>query len=155
MRKYGYPIQHVGNYLKEQGWEHADGRVEEQEDGVIFDKATGLMWQKSGSAESLIYADAQKYVEELNQKRFAGHDDWGLPTIEELMSLVEKGENEAGLHIDPIFDYRQSVCWSADIYQRKDKDSAESAWFVSFLSGVVDWGNLSHYYYVRAVRSRQ
>ncbi|MCP4289089.1 MAG: DUF1566 domain-containing protein, partial [Gammaproteobacteria bacterium] len=60
---------------------------------VVVDHATGLMWQQSGSDDELTYEDAQKYIEKLNQERFAGYDDWRLPTVPELLSLLEPEES--------------------------------------------------------------
>lgn len=122
---------------------------------VVVDHATGLMWQKSGSKEELTYADAQKYVENLNRKRFAGYDDWRLPTIPELMSLLEPKEQSNGLFINLIFDATQSWCWSADIRQIKDEDSSGAAWLVHFTYGYVYWSDVEGKNYVRCVCSRQ
>jgi len=114
---------------------------------IVTDQATGLMWQKSGSDTSLTYKEAQAYIEQLNRDRFAGYNDWRLPTIEELMSLLEPEKQSNGLYINPLFDAKQQWCWSAD------KRSPGPAWLVSFDDGYVYWGFLNYYYYVRAVRS--
>ncbi|GAG83554.1 unnamed protein product, partial [marine sediment metagenome] len=82
-------------------------------DGTITDKATGLMWQKSGSSRAKGWKRAQRYVKGLNKDVFAGYSDWRWPTIEELASLVER-EKVNGVHIDPVFDSKQKTCWSAD-----------------------------------------
>ena len=70
-----------------------DNIYEEQEingDKVVVDKATGLMWQQSGSpSHNMNYADAKKYIRKLNDDGFAGFKDWRLPTLEEVMSLME------------------------------------------------------------------
>ncbi len=116
-------------------------------DGTVTDHATGLMWQKSGSQNSLTYEEAQEYIEQLNRERFAGHSDWRLPTIPELMSLLTPQKQTNGLYIDPIFDADQSWCWSAD------KGSSGSAWLVGFSYGFVSWYDLNFSYYVRGVRS--
>ena len=116
---------------------------------VVLDQATGLMWQKSGSDGELEYEDARAYIQQLNRQRFAGYDDWRLPTIEELMSLLEPEKQSNGLYISPIFDTEQSWCWSAD------RDSSGLAWGVLFVSGNLDWLILHSTNYVRAVRPIQ
>jgi hypothetical protein len=84
-------------------------------DGTITDKVTGLMWQKGGSPSEVTFYTAKKRVEELNEKRFGGHKDWRLPTVEELCSLLKAEPNNNNLHIDRVFDTVQSTCWSSDI----------------------------------------
>lgn len=115
---------------------------------VIIDHATGLMWEKSGSDEQLTYQQAQAYVEKLNHERFGGYENWRLPTVDELISLLEPEKQSNGLYINPIFDATQQWCWSAD------KHSSGAAWIVYFNLGNVDWNTIS-LYYVRCVRSRQ
>ncbi|MBN1547263.1 MAG: DUF1566 domain-containing protein, partial [Syntrophaceae bacterium] len=136
------PIAYITNQYEAQG-------------NVVIDHATGLMWQKSGSEKYIDYPAARKYIQELNRKKFAGYEDWRLPTIPELMSLLEPEKQENGLYIKPIFDKNQTWCWSADLRQTKDEGSSGSAWGVGFNYGNVGWDGLDDYYYVRAVRSRQ
>ncbi|MCB0276406.1 MAG: DUF1566 domain-containing protein [Calditrichaeota bacterium] len=115
---------------------------------LIFDHATGLIWQQSGS-ERLNYADAQKYIDQLNQQKFAGFDDWRLPTLEEAMSLMEREEKNEGLYINPLFDLQQFYIWTADRY------SASRAWLVGFNYGYCAHDRVDDFIgsYVRAVRS--
>ena len=134
--------------------EYTTNHYEDQGE-VVVDHATGLMWQKAGSEKYIDYPAARKYIQELNRKRFAGYDDWRLPTIPELMSLLELEKQSNGLYINPIFDSTQQWCWSADLRQTKDEGSSGSAWRVSFNYGDVYWYDFRDDYYVRAVRSRQ
>ena len=138
----GRPREYIANQYEDQG-------------EVVVDHAAGLMWQKSGSENFMPYQDALKYIKELNRKQFAGYDDWRLPTIPELMSLLEPEEKENSLYIKPIFDKNQTWCWSADVRQTKGENSSRSAWSITFGNGNVDWTSLYDGNYVRAVRSRQ
>jgi hypothetical protein len=136
------PLEYIQNDFKDQG-------------EVVVDHATGLMWQKSGSDKHLTYKKAQAYIKKLNDEQFAGYDDWRLPTIPELMSLLEdRIQSSNGLYINPIFDSTQIYCWSADI-RIKGEGSLGSAWRVDFLIGLVFWRYLDDDYSVRGVRSRQ
>ncbi len=115
---------------------------------IVQDEATGLTWQQSGST-SLAYAQAQAYIDSLNQIQFAGFRDWRLPTLEEAMSLMEPKENAGGLFIDEIFSAQQRWIWTADKY------SASSAWVVLFSSGFCSYFHVvSNVFnvFVRAVR---
>lgn len=136
----GRPLEYIQNDYKDQG-------------DIVFDLATGLLWQKAGSPNPMTYQDAQEYVKELNRERFAGHDDWRLPTIPELMSLLEPEQQSNNLYLNPIFDSRQFWCWSSD-RRTKGEGSSESAWHVYFYYGFVSWNYLHRRVYVRAVRSR-
>gem|GEM_PF-2289439 len=120
----------------------------QEKDGakVVIDHATGLMWQQSGSRDSSDYANAEKYIRDLNQQRFTGYHDWRLPTLEEAMSLMEP-KQLGNLYLDPVFDRTQCWIWTAD------KISVSSAWVVGFgLGGCLHI--VVHYYclYVRGVR---
>jgi hypothetical protein len=71
-------------------------------DDTITDRATGLMWQKSGSSSSTDNGSAKEYVNELNRQRFAGYADWRMPTIEELASLLTR-KRANGVYKPSIF----------------------------------------------------
>ena len=134
--------------------EYIRNEYEDQGD-VIVDQTTGLMWQKSGLPVELRYADAQKYVERLNRQKFADHDDWRLPTIPELMSLIEPDKQSNGLFINPMFDSKQTWCWSADRLPEDEGSSSGAAWYVYFGDGIVYYRYIKGTLYVRCVCSRK
>lgn len=107
-------------------------------DSIVYDAATGLYWQQGGSTDYMTFADAQKFVAQLNRDQFAGFDDWRLPTLEEAMSLMERELNESGLYIDPVFDETQVWIWTADRFP------ASGAWLVDFYDGGCNWYNFYH-----------
>ncbi|MCP4105078.1 MAG: DUF1566 domain-containing protein [Desulfobacteraceae bacterium] len=125
----------------------------DNDDGTITDSVTGLIWQKSGSEEWIGLDKTQIYIDDLNRRKFAGYDDWRLPTLEELASLFEN-EKVDGLHINPLFDGEQRWCWSADKVASGAKVASGGAWYVYFSLGNVNRLSLDCNYYVRAVRSR-
>ena len=102
---------------------------------VVVDAATGLMWQRGGSANQMIYADTEKHIRQLNTARFAGFSDWRLPTLEEAMSLMEPSKLNADLYIDSKFDKTQRWIWTAD------KQSAGVAWVANFNNGKCNNNN--------------
>jgi hypothetical protein len=76
-------------------------------DGLtVYDNITGLTWQRSpdtngdGSLDSndkFTWAEAQAYPGTLNAQTFGGYDDWRLPTIKELYSLIDfRGTDPSG-----------------------------------------------------------
>ncbi|GAX60501.1 hypothetical protein SCALIN_C13_0012 [Candidatus Scalindua japonica] len=119
-------------------------------DNVVIDNATGLMWHQSGSDKYMGWSEAKKWVKRLNNKGYAGHYDWRLPTLEEAATLIEPGERINGLHIDTAFDINQSWIWTGD------SCGPDGAWDVEFGNGSVHWSNISddiNYYVVRPVRT--
>jgi hypothetical protein len=115
---------------------------------VVVDQMTGLVWQKSGSPEPIGFAQAKTYIAQLNQQKFGGYTDWRLPTMPELLALVEQQAQAQNWYLNRIFDRTQLWCWSADT------PGAEDAWGVNFERGSVNFLNLTNCY-VRAVRSGQ
>jgi hypothetical protein len=105
----------ANDYLIE---EHAGNKV-------ILDRVSGLMWQQAGSPQPLRAQVAAKYIQELNQKKFAGYADWRLPTLKEAMTLMEPYTNYLELHIDPIFEGLWGI-WTADL------DESQQHWGVNF-----------------------
>jgi serine/threonine protein kinase len=113
--------------------------------GTVMDKATGLIWQQSGSKYPLTWPQAHEYIERLKQNHFAGYHHWRLPTIEELMSLLTPTPHGEDFCMKPVFDPAQKWLWSCD------RRSYMAAWYVSADMGFVSWQDFSAYYYVRGV----
>ena len=118
-----------------------DPRYRNNQDGTITDLKHGLMWKLQDSyqekKEWTNWEAAQLYVEEKNKQKFAGHNDWRLPTRKELLTLYEEDKsipwfyywttNE--VHMDPIFGYTSCCFWTSE--EHKD----QFAWHVNFLRG--------------------
>ncbi|MDM8543740.1 DUF1566 domain-containing protein [Desulfococcaceae bacterium HSG9] len=121
-----------------------------KDNGTVIDRKTGLMWQQSGSDNYMEYKDANDYIRKLNRQGLGGYNDWRLPTIEELVSLLER-EKVNGRYIDPVFDKNQRWCWSSDTV----KLSPGLAWNVNFNVGKVNLNYLVNVSYVRLVRAGQ
>ena len=61
------------------------------EEKTVIDENFGLEWQQTISTENKSWEDAVKYCED---SIYGGHDDWRLPTIKELFSIVDHGKND-------------------------------------------------------------
>jgi len=68
-------------------------RYLDQGDGSVADKNSGLFWQRADSYHELKkginWYQALEYVDLKNAEKFAGFDDWRLPTLKELKSLYD------------------------------------------------------------------
>jgi TIR domain/Protein of unknown function (DUF1566) len=134
------------------GLQHQYESIEQHGKKLVIDYTAGLMWQQSGSENVMPSSRTTSYLEELNNFQFAGYSDWRLPTLEEAMSLVEPISKNGDLHIDSIFDPKQSWIWTSDY-----DPLANFRWGVGFAEGyypiIVYESDIRDRYYVRAVRS--
>jgi hypothetical protein len=80
--------------------------------GTVTDESTGLVWQKGDSfhdlKKALNWYDALEYVTLKNSQKFAGHDDWRLPSLNELNNLWQssgkvKSKDDETLGLAPEF----------------------------------------------------
>ncbi|MBE7444683.1 MAG: DUF1566 domain-containing protein [Planctomycetia bacterium] len=148
-------IRDATRYLIDFGYrpkQYTENKFEVQKDGkVIYDKATGLMWQQSGSEEFIKYDETKDYIRQLNREDFAGYNDWRLPTLREAITLLKPEKSKDDLFIDSVFNSKRQVLilwiWTSDLFD------ASSAWFVDFSQGGYYYYNYFFCkYYVRAVR---
>ena len=63
-------------------------------DGTVTCEVQGLMWCKTDSMNDLKkwvnYQESGDYARELREKKYAGHDDWRLPSKDEMLTLFDK-----------------------------------------------------------------
>jgi len=66
-------------------------------DGAVTDTESGLMWTKSADLATggKTAEEAAAFVAALNAEKKLGHDDWRLPTRDELLKLVDPLERPA------------------------------------------------------------
>lgn len=117
-------------------------------DGTVTDIRTGLTWEMKTDTnvnETYWWEGALDYVAQLNTMNngagFAGHNDWRLPNVKELLSIVDYGRFNPS--IDPIFGptagtigrprYWSSTSWAAYYPET-------NAWAVDFGDG---YGNFT------------
>lgn len=113
---------------------------------TVTDPQTGLMWKRKCESKEYTYDEAVEKFK--GNDEFAGYNDWRLPTIDELKTLLLPDSP----HIDTeAFPNNPSYVWSGS----PNAGNAGNAWYVYFNHGY------SHYYYrfssygVRLVRGGQ
>ncbi len=95
---YGQDAQHTGN---------APSYTLSGDGLTVYDDNTGLTWQHTtdtngdgviDATDKLTWAGAQARPAALNTAQYGGYDDWRLPTIKELYSLIDfRGTDPSGL----------------------------------------------------------
>lgn len=137
-------------------------------DGTITDENTGLMWEKLSDDASVHDKDtamnwngAFAKVASLNAGSFAGHNDWRVPNVKELQSIL----NYATVNppVSPAFStgcvasctVLTCSCTRSDYYWSSSSTviGPSNAWVVSFFDGGVATYLKTNTPYVRAVRA--
>ena len=135
----------------------SDERFQDEGNGTISDRWTGLMWQEEyaypETGSYISWYEANEYIARLNEKALGGYSDWRLPARLEIQSIYEpeyilpfRGKNIV-LHINPIFEFSYgSRFWTC-------QTKLSGALGFAFDIGDMDWfpqGSISGT--VRAVR---
>ena len=113
-------------------------------DGTVSDLNTGLMWQKTTDARPdtlegrVTWYEGEEYARKL---RLGGCDDWRVPSIKELISLVDaNGEMRRRIpYLDPnCFDLTYGP-ESIDGYRAIDVQLVTTTSYISKTVGWSDW----------------
>lgn len=114
-------------------------RLADNGDGLtVTDMVTGLVWQRQGT-DLAFFRKMAVEVAALNKVELAGLRGWRLPTIEEVLSLLNPDRNAAGLHVHPCFSPKQGFLYTAD------RHKPGGYWFVDLRQARIFWagGTLS------------
>ncbi|MBI5557052.1 MAG: DUF1566 domain-containing protein [Deltaproteobacteria bacterium] len=128
------------------------------DDGSIHDKDNKYTWCDTNPATNGgdpgicgNGTDTEDFINAINDGNFGGHDDWRLPTVEELSALVNSSIPDPGPVV--ALAYFPGTVSSGYWSSTSGAYNTYNAWYVSFLKGNVYNGNKSYSYYVRAVRA--
>jgi len=108
--------------------------VDNGDQATATDLVAGVSWQLDGCDLTSIMK-VRTYIEELNRRRFAGHDDWRLPTLDEALSLMKPEKNDKGLHLHQAFSSEQPFIFVVD--ERRPG----GYWFVDYKQGAAFWAS--------------
>jgi hypothetical protein len=115
-------------------------------DGTVTDNVTELMWQQLTPPMNYTEPESLAYCASL---RIAGYSDWRLPSVIELVSIVDTGTYNPS--IDSTFFPGTSAVgfyWSSTQFA----GDPGSMWGVYFNNGYSDYNDMSIAYSVRCVR---
>ncbi len=76
---------------------------------TITDLATGLMWSKNDNGTGLNFTDALTWVQTKNTGNYLGYNDWRMPDVKELQSIVNYS-NSPDYNSLPAIDLNYFVC---------------------------------------------
>jgi len=141
-------------------WPHP--RFKDNGDQTITDKLTGLMWAQDANAPGPVgctpgltktWQGALDYVACLNTNNYLGHNDWRLPNVDELVSLVHYGQSTPAtwLNAQGFSNVQTDNYWSST----PDASNTFTAWIVDMYDGFEDFWNNDGTVYVWPVRAGQ
>ena len=151
-----------GELLKGAAW--PSPRFTDNGDQTITDNLTGQMWTLDGYAPgpagcdpgmSKSWQDALDYVACLNTNNYLGHNDWHLPNVHELESLINIGEADpsAWLNTQGFNNIQPGYYWSSTTVL--DGVTTDEAFVVVMNDGHVDYDSKSTSDYTWPVRTGQ
>lgn len=149
-----YSASDDGSYQAGTAW--SDSRFTEgtgASSNCVIDTMTGLMWVKNPDSTKRAWADALTYCEGLDgTSGRGGYDDWRLPNVRELQSLIDYGRKGPALPLGHPFLAIpwDTYYWTSTTYL----DAPQYAWCVHFSNGYVFNGEpgKTGTYYVWPVR---
>lgn len=122
-----------------------ENRLEQLNSLVVVDHSTRLVWQQSGSPYPMNLKAAMEYIEKLGTEGFAGYKDWRMPTVDELLSLLNPPPPGENFCFEPVFSNDQKGIWSSD------SRSFKASWVVNAEMGFVMSSDIMNYFYVKGV----
>lgn len=127
-------------------------------DGSVLDKTTGLTWQPClvgqtwsggsciGGGTAFAFSATQSAA---SANRFGGFSDWRVPTIEELLSLVNSARAKPAMNLIAFPSAVTGALWSRSV----NAGNSGYAWYLDFDYGAArTWSTASYAYGMRLVR---
>ena len=143
------------------GAEYGINQFVDNGDGTISDEATGLMWMQADGAEGMDWEAALAYAQSQNEVNYLGYNDWRLPNVKELQSIVDysyapDAQDAAydGPALDPMFSVSEITneigvadypyYWTSTSSRFQSGGDFYYAWYVAAGRAVDGEGNDSH-----------
>ena len=114
-------------------------RVEKDGASLVRDRKTGLCWlqdERHGMMSS--FDQAARKIEDMRQQRYAGYDDWRIPTLEELASLISDEKHQDRRYLDKYFTLTDRA-WTCDRRINEKGMRTDQRWLVLFSNGTINY----------------
>lgn len=140
-----------------------DERYTDHGDGTVTDQVTGLIWARcslgqnndatcSGTAGTYHWQGALAVAQTANGDSYLGHDDWRLPNVRELRSLVDQACVSPAINTTLFPNTASNEYWTSSVYAGIN---TTYAWYVNFSGGHESADFLDAISRVRLVRGGQ
>lgn len=119
-----------------------------RENKVVSDTTTNLQWQDDvivPNLHTLSWIEAIEYCEDLD---LDAHEDWRLPNINELNSIVDYSSFNQSIDKSEFSNTKSANYWSSTTHSAYN----DSTWNIDFYYGLSDYTSKLAENYVRCVR---
>jgi hypothetical protein len=132
------------------------------DDATLSDTETDLMWQRcawgqewtgsacEGEAKSMSWAEAIQLADEINADGTWFYNDWRLPNVRDLASIIERQCQEPRTNLELFPNTPAAFFWTSTT--RGGEEAASGAYALSFGPEGVEHRPQSEQYHVRLVR---
>ncbi|RZB30528.1 MAG: hypothetical protein SRB1_02808 [Desulfobacteraceae bacterium Eth-SRB1] len=152
MLNHVWPVRASDYGVFSKGKARKQKRFYDNGNGTVTDSLSGLMWTKNANlAKAKIkWPEARKKIRQLNAEKHSGYNDWQLPGVDDLRTLIDyKNTDPVICDHHPFIDFKSGSYWSSEI----NVQSPYYIWCVDFKNSRVDYYNrVNHVQYVWAVR---
>jgi len=120
---------------------------------IVSDSKTGLQWQDNNETNSTAYS-WQEAIDHCEALTLDSLDDWRLPNINELKTLIDRSKREPAIK-ENVFEYIGTNNYYRYWSSTSIVGYEDAAWFVYFYDGFVYGDSKYANFYVRCVRDGQ
>lgn len=119
-------------------------------DGTIIDSNSSLEWQSVGPVDGLTWQEA---INACDQLILAGHSDWRLPHIKEIVSSAVFQRGTAPLNNLFFSDTTLDNGFGKHYWSSTPSYTAGNAWYLRSQDGSIRWDVVTSLKYTRCVRT--
>lgn len=149
----GQSTSYTGTYGEDHDYQPAASQMNytDNGDGTVTDNRTALMWAKDGSGPGCFNGNQTTWtgaITTCEELSFAGYDDWRLPNVRELSSILNL-QNTFAIDETYFTNTIGGIYWTSTTYIQ----NPSYAWVVRFDYGGIAYFDKSNTPRVRCVRA--